>query len=142
MLFDRFFSSATDGSGSNHFFWVGAYPADPHDVPKDGFTRPTIFDELEKAGVSWKFYVSNYDPKITFRAHVVGDRSSQVVWVPLLNYARYIDDPKLAKHIVPLTSTTRISTTGHCPPSRTSPRPVQASIPRAASNRGCASCGQ
>jgi phospholipase C len=103
VLFDRFFSSATDGSGSNHFFWVGAYPADPHDAPKDGFTRPTIFDELEKAGVSWKFYVSNYDPKITFRAHVVGDRSSQVVWVPLLNYARYIDDPKLAKHIVPLT---------------------------------------
>ncbi|MGN6799150.1 MAG: alkaline phosphatase family protein [Gaiellaceae bacterium] len=103
VLFDRFFSSATDGSGSNHFFWVGAYPADPHDVPKNGFTRPTIFDELEKAGVSWKFYVSNYDPKITFRAHVVGDRSSQVVWVPLLNYARFIDDPKLAKHIVPLT---------------------------------------
>ena len=102
VLFDRFFSSATDGSGSNHFFWVGAYPADPHDVPKGGFTRPTIFDELEKAGVSWKFYVSNYDPKITFRAHVVGDRSSQVVWVPLLNYARFIDDPKLAKHIVPL----------------------------------------
>ncbi len=102
VLFDRFFSSATDGSGSNHFFWVGAYPADPHDAPKTGFTRPTIFDELEQAGVSWKFYVSNYDPKITFRAHVVGDRSSQVVWVPLLNYARYIDDPKLAKHIVPL----------------------------------------
>ena len=102
VLFDRFFSSATDGSGSNHFFWVGAYPADPHDTPKTGFTRPTIFDELEKAGVSWKFYVSNYDAKITFRAHVVGDRSSQVVWVPLLNYARFIDDPKLAKHIVPL----------------------------------------
>ena len=102
VLFDRFFSSATDGSGPNHFFWVGAYPADPHDVPAGGFTRPTIFDELEKAGVSWKFYVSNYDPKITYRAHVVGDRSSQVVWVPLLNYARFIDDPKLAKHIVPL----------------------------------------
>ena len=103
VLFDRFFSSATDGSGSNHFFWVGAYPADPHDTPPGGFTRPTIFDELEKAGVSWKFYVSNYDAKITYRAHVVGDRSSQVVWVPLLNYARFIDDPKLAKHIVPLT---------------------------------------
>ena len=102
VLFDRFFSSATDGSGSNHFFWVGAYPADPHNVPAGGFTRPTIFDELEKAGVSWKFYVSNYDPKITYRAHVVGDRSSQVVWVPLLDYARFIDDPKLAKHIVPL----------------------------------------
>ena len=42
VLFDRFFSSATDGSGSNHFFWVGAYPADPHDTPKGGFTRPTI----------------------------------------------------------------------------------------------------
>ncbi len=103
VLFDHFFSSATDGSGANHMFWVAGYPADPHKAPKGGFTRPTIFDRLEKAGVSWKFYVSNYDPKITFRAHTTGDRDSQTVWVPLLDYARFIDDPKLASHIVPLT---------------------------------------
>ena len=136
VLFDRFFSSATDGSGSNHFFWVGAYPADPHDVPKDGFTRPTIFDELEKAGVSWKFYVSNYDPKITFRAHVVGDRSSQVVWVPLLNYARYIDDPKLAKHIVPLTQYYKDLHDGTLPAVSYIAPSGASEHPRAASNAG------
>ena len=82
-------------------FWVAGYPADPHGAPKGGFTRPTIFDRLEKAGISWKFYVANYDPKITFRAH--DDRRPQTrrtVWVPLLDYARFIDDPKLASHIV------------------------------------------
>jgi phospholipase C len=103
VLFDHFFSSARDGSGANHMFWVGGYPAEPQNPPKGGFTKPTIFDRLEKAGVSWKFYVSNYDPKINYRAHTTGDRASQVVWVPLLGYARFIDDPKLASHIVPLT---------------------------------------
>jgi phospholipase C len=103
VLFDHFFSSAEDGSGANHMFWVAGYPADPHDAPKGGFTRPTIFDRLEKARVSWKFYVSNYDPKITYRASGKGDRDSQVIWVPLLNYARFLDDKKLASHIVPLT---------------------------------------
>ncbi len=102
VLFDRFFSSATDGSGSNHFFWVSALPGDPHNTPKAGYTYPTIFDRLEKAGVSWKFYVANYDPSITYRSHTTGDRESQVVWVPLLNYARFLDDPKLKSHIVPL----------------------------------------
>ena len=79
--------------------------------------------------MSWKFYVSNYDPKITFRAHVVGDRSSQVVWVPLLNYARFIDDPKLAKHIVPLSQYYDDLATGHASRrSRTSRPRVRASI--------------
>jgi phospholipase C len=102
VLFDHFFSSATDGSGPNHFYWVSALPADPHNTPKNGFPYKTIFDELERAGVSWKFYVANYDPHITYRAHATGDRDSQVVWVPLLNIARFLDDPKLASHIVPL----------------------------------------
>jgi phospholipase C len=102
VLFDRFFSSDGDGSGPNHMFAVAAYPGDPHDVPKGGFTQPTIFDRLQRAGVSWKFYVSNYDPRITYRSHVKGDRDSQVVWVPLLDMARFIDRKTLARHIVPL----------------------------------------
>ena len=28
---------------------------------------PTIFDRLQEAGISWKFYVENYDPTITYR---------------------------------------------------------------------------
>ena len=70
-------------------------------VPADGFgDLPTIFDRLEQAGVSWKFYVQNYDPRITFRSASATDRGSQIVWVPLLDYARYLDDPKLFSHIV------------------------------------------
>jgi phospholipase C len=45
--------------------------------------------------------VQNYDPEITFRSRGGrGDRGSQVVWVPLLAYDRYIDDPELFSHIV------------------------------------------
>jgi phospholipase C len=105
VLFDRFFTSASAGSVWNHMYWVTATPGNPdYDlIPPDGFgDQPTIFDRLEEAGVSWKFYVQNYDPRITYRATVHTDRGSQVVWVPLLNYARYIDNPKLFSHIVDL----------------------------------------
>ncbi len=104
-LFDRFFTSAHGGSVSNHMFWVTATPGNTkgETIPEKGFgDLPTIFDRLEAKGVSWKFYVQNYDPRITFRAKVLGDRGSQIVWVPLLDYARYIDDPKLFAHIVPI----------------------------------------
>lgn len=67
-----------------------------------GFNVPTIFDRLEAKRVSWKFYVQNYDPRITFRSRDLGDRGSQVVWVPLLSYPRYLDNPRLFGHIVPI----------------------------------------
>jgi phospholipase C len=64
---------------------------------------PTIFDRLQEAGVSWKFYVQNYDPTITYRnVGVSGNRASQVIWVPLLNFDRFLDDPELSSHIVDL----------------------------------------
>jgi phospholipase C len=105
VLFDRFFTSAAGGSVWNHMFWVsgtpGNYEADV--IPEGGFADiPTIFDRLEERGISWKFYVQNYDPGINFRNPGTGDRGSQVVWVPLLNYARFVDDPKLSRHIVDL----------------------------------------
>ncbi len=65
---------------------------------------PTIFDRLEEQGVSWKFYVQNYEPRLTYRTlhEFPGNRASQIVWVPVLNMDRFIDDPKLASHIVDL----------------------------------------
>jgi phospholipase C len=72
-------------------------------IPPNGFGNiPTIFDRLEKAGVSWKFYVQNYRPHITYRSRGVGDAGAQPIWVPLLAYNRYIDNPKLFSHIVDL----------------------------------------
>lgn len=106
VLFDQFFSSARDGSGPNHMFWVdGSYPVVPKDMTLQDVlaNTPTIFDELQAAGVSWKFYVQNYDPTITYRTlSKAGNRESQVIWVPLLNFDRFIDDPTLSSHIVDL----------------------------------------
>ncbi len=106
VLFDQFFSSAQDGSFANHLYWVAAVPpVTPKGVSlSDVLTGvPTIFDRLQAAGVSWKFYVQNYDPTITYRtAATRGNRASQVIWVPLLNFDRFIDDPTLSSHIVDL----------------------------------------
>jgi len=67
VLFDHFFSSAKDGSDANHYYWVaGTYPQVKKGQSLSTLLDnvPTIFDRLQAAGVSWKFYVENYDPKI------------------------------------------------------------------------------
>ncbi len=104
VLFDRFFQSAAGGSVKNHMYWVTGTPGSTIDrVPVGGYSDlPTIFDRLQEKGISWKFYVQNYDPLITYRSIASGPRAAQVVWVPLLNYARYIDNPDLFSHIVPM----------------------------------------
>ena len=106
VLFDRFFSSAKGGSFENHFYWVsGGPPPDGNaSTAQDEYSKlVTIFDRLNEKGISWKFYVQNYDPSITYRdLGNIGNRASQVVWVPLLNISRFIDDPELSKHIVDL----------------------------------------
>jgi phospholipase C len=106
VLFDRFFSSAKDGSFANHMYWVAGVPPVTERGRKlsDQLANvPTIFDRLQEAGISWKFYVQNYDPAITYRnLGNVGNRASQVVWVPLLNFDRFLDDPNLSSHIVDL----------------------------------------
>lgn len=108
-LFDRFFSSAADSSAKNHMYAVAASSlAGPRSaagaVPATRQDAPTIFDRLEKRGVSWKFYIQNYDPNLTYRTvdQYSGDRASQVIWAPLLNIDRFLDDPKLSSHIVDL----------------------------------------
>lgn len=105
-LFDRFFSSATTGSRRNRFYWIAGVPTPggSERVPPGGYGDiPTIFDRLEKAGVPWKFYVENYDPKITFRTPGTGPRAGQTTRVPLLNFARFLDDPALSGKIADLT---------------------------------------
>jgi phospholipase C len=104
VLFDHFFSSAHSGSSTNHMYSVAGVPGLGR-TPKDGYGSDTltIFDRLEERGISWKFYVQNYNPSITYR-NLPSDanRASQVVWAPLLNFDRFIDDPSLNRHIVDL----------------------------------------
>jgi phospholipase C len=104
VLFDKFFSSDHGGSFANHIYWVAAERGGSG-VSQEGYPDlVTIFDRLQEKGISWKFYVQNYDPGINYRtAHtILGNRASQVIWVPLLNIPRFLDDPELSSHIVDL----------------------------------------
>jgi phospholipase C len=103
VLFDRMFSSAAGGSVWNHMYWVTGTPGNPvaDELKPEGFDDvPTIFDRLQQAGISWKFYVQHYQPDVTFRTPASADLLSQTVWVPLLSYNRFLDDPALHDRIV------------------------------------------
>ena len=104
VLFDAFFSAVPYGYRANRDYWVSAAaPPGGDTVAPTGYgDGPTIFDRLEAAGVSWKFYVQDYQPAQTFRTRTATDPAPQTVRVPLLNYARFVDDPRLRGHIVDL----------------------------------------
>jgi phospholipase C len=103
VLFDKNFTSARAGTLSNHLYWISGRPGPADErIPGKGFTAPTIFDRLQQAGVSWKFYVEGYDRSLTFRSRGLDDTGSQLIRCPLLDYARFVDDPALNRHIVPL----------------------------------------
>jgi phospholipase C len=106
VLFDNFFSSAKEGSLTNHIFWITGQAPPPGtelELHEKLAVMPTIFDKLEEEGISWKFYVQNYDPSINYRTlATAGNRASQVIWVPLLYFDRFLDDPALYSHIVHL----------------------------------------
>jgi phospholipase C len=100
VLADRFFSSAMGGSSINHQYWVAAQGSGFGDsIPAAGIDQTTIFDRLEQAGISWKFYVKNYDSQLNFRYIVPGDpRDSQLAWIPLLTMPKFVDSPtRMAK---------------------------------------------
>ena len=99
-LFDRYFSAARAGTRLNAFYWVAGAPTPNGSevVPPGGYGDiPTIFDRLEERGVDWKFYVENYDPRRTFRTP-----DPATARIPLVGFARFVDDPRLAAHIVDL----------------------------------------
>ena len=106
VLFDRFFSATQNGVRSNREYWVAAT-----DTQTAGSQPLTIFDRLQAAGVSWKFYVQNYrpvtgpvTPRPTSGKRTAGQGASntQAAAVPLLNYPRFTTDPALRSHIVDL----------------------------------------
>jgi phospholipase C len=111
VLFDRFFSSAAGGTVWNHMYWVTGTPGNPaaDRIPASGFGKlPTIFDRLAARGISWRFYVQDYDPNVTFHTHGLGARRTQLLRVPILDYGRFVDhhrlvdDPAVANNVVDL----------------------------------------
>ena len=106
VLFDHFFASALQGTRVNRSYWVSAAPSPGggQQIPAGGYgNQLTIFDRLQAAGISWKFYVQDYHPDATYQTAPVTGPDAQTVRVPLLNYARFVDDPALRKHIVGMT---------------------------------------
>ena len=89
VLFDRFFAATAAGSVASHMFWVTGTAGAP-----DGTlgNLPTIFDRLDERGISWKFYVEDYDPS----------QADQAVRVPLIGSPRYARDPERFARIADL----------------------------------------
>ena len=105
VLFDNYFSSARTGSITNRMFSIAGRPgAEFNRIPEQGFGDiPTIFDKLEERGISWKYYIKDYNPELNYRSLQDLDfLPPQVQWVPLLGYDRFLDDPELFSHIVDL----------------------------------------
>lgn len=106
VLFDNYFSSAHTGSVTNRMYWVSGRPgSEVNRIPDDGFSDdiPTIFDRLQERGISWKFYIRNYDKNLNYRTSKELDYlHPQIQWAPLLAFDRFIDDPELSSRIVDL----------------------------------------
>jgi phospholipase C len=105
VLFDRYFISAHNGSIMNRMYWVSGLPGNGiNRIPATGFEDiPTIFDALQERGISWKFYVRNYDPTLNYRSLKELDYlPPQIQWLPLLSMDRFLDDPELSSRIVDL----------------------------------------
>ena len=105
VLFDNYFSSAHTGSITNRMYWVAGKPGSEFNrIPPEGFGDiPTIFDKLQERGISWKFYIKDYNPDLNYRTVKELDfLPPQVQWVPLLSFDRFLDDPELSSRIVDL----------------------------------------
>lgn len=118
-LFDHFFSDAPYGTRLNRSYWVAAAPPPGPagaPVPSTGYgDQPTVFDRLQAAGVSWKFYIQDYDPNATYQAIRKGDQVAQTQRVPLLDYTRFVKDPALRGHLADLDQYYRDLTAGTLP---------------------------
>jgi phospholipase C len=105
VLFDHFFSSVRYGIRANRSFWVSAAaaPGGKGAIPDGGYGKQrTIFDRLQAAGVSWKFYVQDYNPRDNYQTASPANLQTQTSRVPLVDYRRFVSDPALAQHIVGL----------------------------------------
>jgi phospholipase C len=84
-------------------------------VPAGGYEAPTIFDRLQSAGVPWKVYVENYDPRMTRRGPNTGPLAGQTTRLPLLDIDRIVDDPRMFSHVADLAEYDRDLRTGTLP---------------------------
>ena len=95
-LYDHFFASSRAGALPNRVAAVAGQDAGltASTAPAGGITAPTVFDQLDRAGLSWKYYVEGY--KGVQQAAAAGQQSE----APVLAMPAIAGDPARASHIV------------------------------------------
>jgi phospholipase C len=93
-LFDHFYAASQAGGLPNRLVAVSGQTAglESNTPPPTGISVPTVFDQLDQAHLSWKYYVQGYP----FQPVTPGDRSR----VPLLSIPSMTSSPAMANRIV------------------------------------------
>ena len=95
-LYDNFFASSQAGALPNRVAAVAGQDAGlvTNTPPDGGITVPTVFQQLDQAHVSWRYYVQN------FRGAASPPTPGQVIAAPLLAMPAVTGAPGGADHIV------------------------------------------
>ena len=95
-LFDRFFAATPGGSFPNRLYSVAGQDAGYANAgaASAGVDVPTIFDELQSSGISWKYYVQGLTA-----GEIATPTGYQKTMVPLLAMPRVLGDPAMAARL-------------------------------------------
>jgi len=106
VLFDNYFSSALGDSLPNMLHLLAGTSNGIKTGTKETLAQisdgvPTVFDQLQAAGVSWKYYVAGLESldgdRIAGGDYLRSDEPtpSQLYWAPILGMKRFWEDPQL-----------------------------------------------
>jgi len=99
---DRWFSPVLSNTIPNRFYlftatsWGNAFPVNP---PSGGFTQPTIFDHLDQAGVSWRYYYQDGPSSALIQQFSTYRRDAAKV-VPISNWATDVQNPSTLPSVI------------------------------------------
>ena len=99
---DRFFSPVLSNTIPNRMYlftgtsFGNAFPVSP---PSGGFTQPTIFAHLDKAGVSWRYYYQGAESSAFIEQFSIFQTDFKKV-VPLSNWSRDIQNPATLPSVI------------------------------------------
>ena len=112
VLCDHFFCSVLGPTLPNRLYLVSGTSAglmnDPAVTASTTFSQKTLFDQLEGAGISWRYYVGDYSSTAPIIA-------KELLMCPLLWFPRIMNNPAMAQNIVPLSQFFTDLATRHLP---------------------------
>ena len=113
VLFDNYFSSAMGDSLANMLYLIAGSSGGITNGTKKALAKlaeeefPTVFDQLQQAGIPWKYYVGgieNLDREQFLKREYLEPRvstPSELYWAPVLAMPRFWTDPQLNDRLVP-----------------------------------------